>query len=528
MMLNLACSFRFKSVTAAAAFSTDSPVHVPCVLTIAGSDSGAGAGIQADIKACAARGVYCCSAITSVTAQNTIGVQGISTLPAAFVEQQINSVLDDIHVDVVKTGMLASPEIIQSVCSRIKQYSIGSLVVDPVMVSTSGHELSGPSILDRLRKALLPLATIVTPNMLEASVLADGKPVNTVLDMREVAAEIHRMGPRYVLVKGGHLKNSHDLVDVLYDGSEWHELRGSRIKTRSTHGTGCTLAASIAAELAKGLDVLPAVMAAKEYVAKALEHSSSIKIGGGAQGPMNHFFQLADWGKLSSRQCRFDPRKLFLYAVTDSGMNKRWDRSTPAAVEQAIQGGATIIQIREKEAETLEFIKIAEASLAIGRKYGVPVLINDRVDVAVACNADGVHLGQTDMPVRLARSILGPGKIIGTSCKTVEQAVKAYEDGADYIGCGGVYPTTTKKKNKTIGLDGLRLLCEASPLPVVAIGGISAANVEEVMNSRPAMLHGVAVVSTLFDQSDVGQATRDLRASMTAALSESTAGKVFS
>lgn len=137
-------------------------------------------------------------------------------------------------------------------------------------------------------------------------------------------------------------------------------------------------------------------------------------------------------------------------------------------------------------------------------------MINDRLDIAMACEADGVHLGQTDIPVHHARLLLGPHKIIGASCKTVQQAQKAFQDGANYIGCGGVYATTTKKNNQTIGLEGLRIVCEGSPLPVVAIGGINASNVEEVFKSRPANLHGVAVVSALFDKPDISRETSEL------------------
>lgn len=155
---------------------------------------------------------------------------------------------------------------------------------------------------------------------------------------------------------------------------------------------------------------------------------------------------------------------------------------------------------REKEAETREFIEAANACVEICRSNGVPLLINDRIDVALACDADGVHVGQSDMPVRVARKILGPGKIIGVSCKTSDQAEQAWVDGADYIGCGGVFPTTTKENNLTVGLDGLKALCLASKLPVVAIGGIDAANARSVMELGVSNLKGVAVVSALFNR----------------------------
>lgn len=484
---------------------------VPRVLTVAGSDSGAGAGIQADMKACGALGVYCSTAITALTAQNSIGVQGIHAVPAEFVEAQMKSVLLDIGADVVKTGMLPSVEIIQSLCDVLRTYPVKGLVVDPVLVSTSGDELAGPAILDALRDDLFPLADLVTPNLPEAAAIIGGDPVTTVAEMREAAESIHQLGPRYVLVKGGHLPGTSTLIDVLYDGVEFHELPGSRIKTRNTHGTGCTLASSIAAELAKGQNMLAAVLAAKRYLSEVLEESATLKIGEGKQGPVNHLFKLSNW-ESSSQQSKFRPESLLLYAVTDSSMNKSWGRSTSDAVRGAIEGGATIVQIREKEAETGEFLQEAESSLRVAREYGVPLLINDRIDIALACDADGVHLGQSDLPVSRARAILGPKKIIGVSCKTPEQAEQAWKDGADYIGSGGVYPTNTKKDNKTIGIEGLREVCYGSPIPVVAIGGISGANAKEVMaQPRPENLKGVAVVSALFNQPDVKKATEVVR-----------------
>lgn len=481
--------------------------RVPHVLTVAGSDSGAGAGIQADLKACAARGVYCSTVITAITAQNTVGVQGVNVVPEDFVEKQLKSVLLDMRPDVVKTGMLPSSEIIKILCQSLKELPVQALVVDPVMVSTSGDVLAGPSILDSLREELLPMADIVTPNINEASRLLGCAPLETIADMRSAAKSIHKFGPRNVLVKGGHLQHSSDAVDILYDGKEFFEFRSSRVKTQNTHGTGCTLAAAIAAELAKGLRLPSAIKVAKRYVETALEYSKDIAIGNGNQGPFDHFLTLN--GNFCSHRL-FNPRDLFLYAVTDSRMNKRWGRSMTDAVKDAVAGGATIVQIREKDVETRDFMETAKACLEICRSYNVPLLINDRIDVALACDADGVHIGQSDMSASIARSLLGPTKIIGVSCKTPRQAEQAFVDGADYIGSGGVYPTNTKENNPTIGFDGLRTVCLASKLPVVAIGGINASNAQSVMKLGLPNLQGVAVVSALFDRESVLTETRQL------------------
>uniref|UniRef100_A0A0D6R4S7 Pyridoxamine kinase/Phosphomethylpyrimidine kinase domain-containing protein n=1 Tax=Araucaria cunninghamii TaxID=56994 RepID=A0A0D6R4S7_ARACU len=197
-------------------------MKIPHVLSVAGSDSGAGAGIQADIKACGARGVYCSTVITAVTAQNTVGVQGVYLVPEDFVSEQLRSVLSDMEVDVVKTGMLPSTEIIQALCITLRKYPVRALVVDPVMVATSGDVLASPAILDRLRQELLPISEVVTPNLKEASALVGGEPLETIEDMRAAAKAIHHMGPRYVLVKGGHLQSAGDVIDILYDGKLKH------------------------------------------------------------------------------------------------------------------------------------------------------------------------------------------------------------------------------------------------------------------------------------------------------------------
>ncbi|KAL2254329.1 UNVERIFIED_CONTAM: Thiamine biosynthetic bifunctional enzyme TH1, chloroplastic [Sesamum indicum] len=484
-------------------------VRVPHVLTVAGSDSGAGAGIQADMKACAARGVYCSTVVTAVTAQNTVGVQGVNIVTEEFVREQLKSVLSDMRPDVVKTGMLPSPGIVKVLCQSLKEFQ-EALVVDPVMVSTSGDVLAGSSVLASFREELLPLADIVTPNLREASALLGGAPLETVADMHSAAKSIHNIGPRNVLVKGGDLPSSSDAVDVLFDGKEFYEFRSTRVNTSNTHGTGCTLASSIAAELARGSSVLSAIKIAKHYVESALDYSKDILIGGGHQGPFDHLMKLKNSAPDLCARRLFSPNDLLLYAVTDSRMNKKWGRSMRDAVKSAIEGGATIVQLREKDADTRDFLEAAKTCVEICRSHGVPLLINDRIDIALACDADGVHVGQSDMPARVARTILGPDKIIGVSCKTPEQAEKAWIDGADYIGCGGVYPTNTKENNLTVGLDGLKTVCLESKLPVVAIGGFGISNVRPVMELGVPNLKGVAVVSALFDRESVSTETQNL------------------
>jgi hydroxymethylpyrimidine/phosphomethylpyrimidine kinase len=255
-------------------------------LTIAGSDSGAGAGIQADLKTFAAHGVYGTSAITAVTAQNTLGVTDWQALPADLVIAQIEAIAGDIGADAVKTGMLANAAIVEAVAATISSLDLPLVVVDPVMIAKGGDRLLEEEAVQAMRTELLPLAHVVTPNIPEAEVLA-GMPIGSVADMREAAARILGLGPRVVMVKGGHLDGP-ESIDVISTGAETWEIRGPRIATTSTHGTGCTLASAIAANLAKGLADRAAIEAAREYLAGAIANAPGI---GKGHGPLNHFWR---------------------------------------------------------------------------------------------------------------------------------------------------------------------------------------------------------------------------------------------
>ncbi len=259
---------------------------IPVALTIAGSDSGGGAGIQADLKTFSAHGVYGMSAVTSVTAQNTIGVQAVHNLPPEAVAAQIDSVLSDIGAQAVKTGMLANAEIIAAVADALRAYPDIPLVVDPVMIAKSGDALLESEAVSTLVERLVPLATVITPNLDEAKALT-GIEASDVEGMRTVARRLFEMGPRHVVVKGGHLEGA--AVDVLHDGATYETFEADRIDTRSTHGTGCTFASAITAGLAKGRGVAEAVGAAKDYLTGALRHA--VPLGGG-HGPVHHFYNL--------------------------------------------------------------------------------------------------------------------------------------------------------------------------------------------------------------------------------------------
>ena len=260
---------------------------IPKALTIAGSDSGGGAGIQADLKTFSAFRVFGMSVITAVTAQNSLGVQGVENLPAAFVARQLRSVLEDFGADAAKCGMLSTSPIIEAVAAELAGHRIEKLVVDPVMVAKSGDQLLQPEARAALADRILPLALLVTPNLPEAEVLA-GMRVAEPDDMEEAARRIHLMGPRYVLVKGGHLKG--DATDLLWNGRDFTRFSTPRIDSQNTHGTGCTFSAAIAAGLARGQALGDAIRSAKAYVTRAIREGFQ---AGRGVGQLRHF--IPDW-----------------------------------------------------------------------------------------------------------------------------------------------------------------------------------------------------------------------------------------
>jgi hydroxymethylpyrimidine/phosphomethylpyrimidine kinase len=255
-------------------------------MTIAGSDSGGGAGIQADLKTFSALGVYGASTLTAITAQNTVAVTAVHELPTDVIAAQIDAVITDIGVDAVKTGMLSSVAIVEVVAQELKRHGITNLVVDPVMVAKSGDALLRREAVDSLRTRLLPLAAVVTPNIPEAETLT-GREIVSDEDMRRAAEEIVAMGARAVVVKGGHRDGP--ATDLYYDGSRFQEFSAPRFDTVNTHGTGCTFASAVAAGLAQGKDVIDAVAQAKEYVTGAIRNSYPL---GQGHGPVHHFYRV--------------------------------------------------------------------------------------------------------------------------------------------------------------------------------------------------------------------------------------------
>jgi len=261
--------------------------RIPRALTIAGSDSGGGAGIEADLKTFTALRVYGMAALTSITAQNTVAVTGVHDVPPTMVAAQIDAVAQDIGVDAAKTGMLSSAAIVETVADALRRNEIPNVVVDPVMVAKSGARLLEAGASKALVRLLFPLARLVTPNIPEVEALA-GARIRTGGDVAQAARALHALGPQYVLIKGGHLEDE-QAVDYLFDGRGVQAFAAPRIDTNNTHGTGCTLSAAVVAGLARGLSVPNAVQAAKEYVTEALKHALAL---GHGHGPLNHFWAI--------------------------------------------------------------------------------------------------------------------------------------------------------------------------------------------------------------------------------------------
>lgn len=259
----------------------------PIALTIAGSDSGGGAGIQADLKTFSALDVYGASVITALTAQNTRAVTGILDVDPAFIARQLDAVCEDLDIAAVKIGMLSRPEVIRTVAEGLDRHGLGNIVLDPVMVAKSGDRLLAEEAIEALRRELLPRAALITPNLPEAAALLDVAPPDNEAGLLELAERLLALGPAAVLVKGGHLDGA-ESVDILHNGKQSIRLTAPRVGTRNTHGTGCTLSSAIAAHLARGYGLADAVTAAKDYLSAALRSADQLRVGSG-HGPVHHF-----------------------------------------------------------------------------------------------------------------------------------------------------------------------------------------------------------------------------------------------
>lgn len=483
-------------------------------LTIAGSDSGGGAGIQADLRTFAALGVYGTSVVTAVTAQNTRGIADSVGIAAALVEEQLDAILADIGANAIKTGMLYDEHIIETVVRRFKFNQCPSLVVDPVMAATSGDALLNYKGIDVMREKLVPCATVITPNREEASALC-GFYIESTDDLRRAAREINNLGADFVIITG--IQQEGQSIDFCYDGLEFNQLQGPIIDTGNTHGTGCSFSAALTAYLAKGATPWTAAGMAKKYVASGLRWS--YRVGRGSS-PINHLAaflpgRLDDPDILAARAGVFRDwgRRVQLpdYPLLNLiiGGNLCAGQDYAELTRMAVMNGARLIQLREKDWDTRRLVDTATEMARICRRYGALFVVNDRVDVAAASGADGVHIGQEDLNPTMARALLGPEKIIGVSAGSITEALAAVADGADYLGVGPVYPTISKECKHDAGGPGLIASIKASvSVPVIAIGGITPDNTRPLIKAGAA---GVAVISSILGAADPVRVMHDFR-----------------
>lgn len=460
-------------------------------LTIAGSDSSGGAGIQADIKTMSALGVYAAAVITAVTAQNTMGVTLVEAVSPEAVAAQIDAVMSDIKPAAVKIGMVNDAPTVTAIADALLRYDARHIVVDPVMVATSGSRLMSSDAVQAFVDRLMPIATVLTPNIPEAEVLA-GTDITDEATCDAAGEALSRQCKAYVLIKGGHLDEGRQgKCDRLYrNGHKIMTLRSESIDTRNTHGTGCTLSSAITACLACGYDIAAAMRKAKDYLTEALRGGADIETGHG-HGPVKHFKHMitchagcTDMSALHRRSiCRSAVARLQFI----SHKNGRYGYAE--GVRMAVEGGCRWVQLRMKDADEDEISAVAAELLPLCRRHGVIFIIDDHVELALRLGADGVHLGRNDMPVDMARAMADGRRrtagaqdvpfIIGGTANTIDDIRRLNEQGADYIGCGPFRFTTTKEGlAPVLGLDGYRSIIDdmramGITLPVTAIGGIT-------------------------------------------------------
>lgn len=460
-------------------------------LTIAGSDPSGGAGIQADLKTFSALGVYGATAITAVTVQNTQSVKYVHKLPPQVVYDQIVAVMEDVTVDAVKIGMVNDAETLDAIVRALTAYRSKFLVVDPVMVSTSGCALMQPDALAIMKERLLPMADLVTPNLPEAWTLA-----GTDTSVDDAAQAILRLGVKALLIKGGHAEGN-TKTDYLYiykgEGVKRVEFTAETIDTPNTHGTGCTLSSAIAALLACGNGLEDAVRQAKEYLTEALKAGADVHVGRG-HGPVCHFYDSEVMRFCGYKVVRYDRKTLKPYNLKTASRLQFITHFTDKysyydSAMMALDGGCRWIQLRMKDAGEAEIERVARLILPECRRRGAVFVIDDHVELALRVGADGVHLGKNDMPVDEARSLAGDGFIIGGTANTFEDVQRLAAQGADYIGCGPFRFTTTKKNlAPMLGLEGYkRILSQMKEcgigLPLVAIGGITSDDIPQLMTA---------------------------------------------
>jgi hydroxymethylpyrimidine kinase/phosphomethylpyrimidine kinase/thiamine-phosphate diphosphorylase len=471
--------------------------------TIAGSDSGGGAGIQADLHTFRDFGVHGCSVITALTAQNSKTVTDVAVTPIRNLRAQLAALADDLPAPALKLGMLGDADVVAAVCDFLDGYD-GHVVCDPVMVSTTGASLLDGAGGKLLREKLLPRATVITPNLAEAAALL-GRPVETAEQMEQAARDLVALGARSVLVKGGHLPGQLS-GDFWSDGENSFWLTGERIDTIHTHGTGCTLSAAIAASLARGFELADALVLAKMYVTAGLR--AAVQLGAGP-GPVAHTGyprRLADLPMLRRGH------GVVAEAFPDCGGELGLYPVMPTAewVERVLALGVTTVQLRSKHLSPEQTEAEIVRAIAASRRHGARLFINDHWQLAIRHGAYGVHLGQEDLDTADVEAIRRAGLRLGVSTHAWYEIARAHALRPSYIAIGPIFPTTTKvMKFSSRGLDRLRewvgLL--RPDYTLTAIGGIGREQLPQVLETG---VGSVALVTAITEAADWQAATREL------------------
>ena len=477
------------------------PQLKPIVLTIAGSDPSGGAGIQADLRTIDRSGLVGISVPTLLTAQTSLGVERVWPVEIESFVAQLSSLIEDIKPNAVKIGAVPSAKHAQNIARIVRKHKLTNVIFDPVISPTTGTSFSETSDHAEIFEALLPICTLVTPNVNEAAFLSATNlgPDSTDDDFQASARSIMLRGVKGVLIKGGH--RGGDSVDTYYANNLVHQIRKPRIYTIHLHGTGCLLSTLIACGCAKGLTLNDAIIYASNSLDRSIRHT--YKPGSGPGYPVH------TPGAAMTTDHRKKPANCISQIASEIPMRGIYfvteDPSTCVTsvekmAESALAGGVTVVQLRDKTSSTDECVNLSKRLQKLCNAYGAMFIVNDRVDVALASRADGVHLGPGDMLPLDARQILGPYATIGVSVSTVDEA-RAAAEYATYFGVGPIFRTSTKHDaGPAIGLQILQLLKEQFPShPIVAIGGINKHNIVDVARTGVSMVALVSAISLAED-----------------------------
>jgi hydroxymethylpyrimidine kinase/phosphomethylpyrimidine kinase/thiamine-phosphate diphosphorylase len=472
-------------------------VTKPIVWTIAGSDSGGGAGIQADLKTFSDLNVYGCTVIAALTAQNSVAVTRVEYPSVAMLRAQLTALNDDLPARVLKCGMLGHRDVIATVAEFLSSYS-GHVVIDPVMIASSGAMLLDDDAFQLYRTVILPYATILTPNIFEAERLT-GMTITQLADIPRVATELLSMGAQSVYIKGGHFKSDAFCFDYWTDGESALWLKATRYSHSHTHGSGCTLSAAITSALARGFALTDALVYARAYVNRAIREATPY---GQGFGPLAHGFH--EFSKIDLPHCHFSlATVLDDYEFPDCGAQPLgFYPIVPDSdwVEQLISTGVSTIQLRNKHMTGVALHDDIARAVTIAKRNNVRLFINDHWQQAIACNAYGVHLGQEDLQTANVRALAEAGLRLGISTHSYSELAYALRFNPSYVAVGPIFATTSKVMAvQPQGLVHLQEFRRCIARPLVAIGGIQLTNVAAVIACG---VDAVSVISAITEAAE--------------------------